>query len=622
MLQGVADLKLHNKQLLDNISEQVIAQLDAKRAKNNDYSEQNSSAEIMCASDVAIMKEIMHAYKSVKYTNSKLAESVSMWLISNLTNMQDEDFSVFLSFIAKFGLQRKEVAEKLGEHAIILISQFNVQQIAQVVWALATLGLKNQEFYIQSVNRVMGQFLDPQASRNYNQKDIIQLLVGYAKADYYDVGLFNDFAHQITKKIIYNMDGQDLSNTFWAYSKLNYKDKNLFKLLAKQVIRNLDKIDAHQQINIFWAIANIQFKDSHLILQLIQQLYPQIQKLKGQELVDLAWALSVLKQNQKSLLNKIAKYSGKQLNKLDIQQRGKLAWAFSNLNYFNEDYLEHVAHQAHVDIQNQNPEYLANTMQTLAILQYYDLDLIQQIIQKAYSQLHKFNPYQLTQFIYGFVIFNHYDRQLFEQIQNQLINQFNKFKGGQLINILWSFAAIKNWDINLWQKIGEQLNNILIQTEFQEQDLLRLMHIINMAKADDKNLNIQALNLHDSILLKVQEAWRTQLKDKNQVTEAQLSVFRILKYLGYDPQLEHKIDEFQIVVDIFLELDGRQIAVEFDGPQHFTRNKPYKKVIKTLIRDRVLKAAGLEVLSIPFYDWEKKPDKSKKMSYLKKLLGK
>lgn len=46
------------------------------------------------------------------------------------------------------------------------------------------------------------------------------------------------------------------------------------------------------------------------------------------------------------------------------------------------------------------------------------------------------------------------------------------------------------------------------------------------------------------------------------------------------------------------------IAVEADGPAHFTTNKPYRRLGSTVLRDRFLATRGYSrLLCMPFYEW-------------------
>lgn len=54
-------------------------------------------------------------------------------------------------------------------------------------------------------------------------------------------------------------------------------------------------------------------------------------------------------------------------------------------------------------------------------------------------------------------------------------------------------------------------------------------------------------------------------------------------------------------VDLFC--DFRRVAVEVDGPDHFTRSMPRRLLGSSLAKQRCLQARGWAVLSVPFYKW-------------------
>eukprot|EP01023_Acetabularia_acetabulum_P055761 TRINITY_DN645_c1_g1_i6.p1 TRINITY_DN645_c1_g1~~TRINITY_DN645_c1_g1_i6.p1 ORF type:complete len:825 (+),score=111.16 TRINITY_DN645_c1_g1_i6:267-2741(+) len=679
MIQGLADLNLHNQPILNNLSQQIITILDEKTAQINSQ-DKTQLQHILYMSDLTLVKEIMHAYNKVGYSSCEAAESIAKWFITNIEQIEAEDLADFLQVFAKIGLENHQVNKIFVQRAIQLANQFNGKQISSSVWAIATLNSKNKliqsdkqiynEFYAASVKLVMSHVLDPCIARNYSNKDFSTLLMGYAKANFYDRGLLNDISHQIQNKLIQSFDGKDLSCIMWAYSKLNYKDYKLFQILGKQAVQKIDEMDSKSLISILWSFANIQFRDKHLQGFFINKLNEKkFINLEVKDLTDFAWSISVLRHNSKVLFQKISNASIQKLNLMSSHEKGKLAWAFSNINYFNQDFLENLANSIFSDENLQNAENISNSVQTLATIQYYNKDSFEQIIQNAIPVIQQFNTQQIAQIIYACAIFNHMNDEFFEQIQQQILFKFDQFKYSQLIFVLWSMAIVRRWDENFWKNLGQKIsqnqqinqtnknlkfydntddsqqqiqddeqqqlmNNNDINNQYdlnqyknnkydlQDVDLQRLTHIYNIAHANNKMDQINALNFQDTVWIKAKEVWNKQLSKKSNASDAQLSVFRALKYMDLEPLLEQKIEhgQIQIIVDVMIKRDDRQIAVEFDGPQHFTRNFPCRKTGKTLARDRILRACGLEVVSIPFYDWEKQPDKTHRKNYLKKLL--
>ena len=71
---------------------------------------------------------------------------------------------------------------------------------------------------------------------------------------------------------------------------------------------------------------------------------------------------------------------------------------------------------------------------------------------------------------------------------------------------------------------------------------------------------------------------------------------------------------------MLLELNGRAVGIEVDGPSHFIRRNPTGS---TLLKRRQVPALdGVEIVSVPYWEWNKlKHDRGKKQQYLRMRLG-
>ena len=64
-----------------------------------------------------------------------------------------------------------------------------------------------------------------------------------------------------------------------------------------------------------------------------------------------------------------------------------------------------------------------------------------------------------------------------------------------------------------------------------------------------------------------------------------------------------------------------KVAVEADGPSHFSHNKPHRVLGPTLARNRALQRRGWLVLSVPYFEWDPLGSPEAKSLYLKRKLG-
>jgi very-short-patch-repair endonuclease len=61
----------------------------------------------------------------------------------------------------------------------------------------------------------------------------------------------------------------------------------------------------------------------------------------------------------------------------------------------------------------------------------------------------------------------------------------------------------------------------------------------------------------------------------------------------------------------------QRIALEFDGPSHFTRTT-LEPLGHTCLRDRLLSAMGWHVVSIPFFEWDRLHQTDQRDAYVER----
>jgi hypothetical protein len=103
----------------------------------------------------------------------------------------------------------------------------------------------------------------------------------------------------------------------------------------------------------------------------------------------------------------------------------------------------------------------------------------------------------------------------------------------------------------------------------------------------------------------------------------QLDVLSAIQFLPECSEATGELitDDGFFSIDIaFIRPDGTKVAVEVDGPTHFTINNPKRMNGSTVLRNRFLEARGWRVVSVPVEAWSRVPQGGKKQ-YLLDLLN-
>jgi RAP domain len=189
---------------------------------------------------------------------------------------------------------------------------------------------------------------------------------------------------------------------------------------------------------------------------------------------------------------------------------------------------------------------------------------------------------------------------------------------------------------------AEELSATVLRNSRQDGSTARITHQIvfseiyyHIAAAKGQKVSshelVERLECNSVLPLAVRAAVLAQVRQG--ITEAaqapvshfQLSVVSSLKRIGCKPSVEHITPDGFHSVDIALCTSGpgraARIAIEVDGPTHFSMTPPYRMLGDTIARRRVLAALGWVVISVPFYDWYELDRKEDQDAWMRQALA-
>ncbi len=166
-------------------------------------------------------------------------------------------------------------------------------------------------------------------------------------------------------------------------------------------------------------------------------------------------------------------------------------------------------------------------------------------------------------------------------------------------NTIWGLATL-GWQASgasgaVFQHLGDALAHERGPT------LLSTLHLSQLLQAHlaSQFLGLGLITLSSSLLEVAVKTYREEAR-KVTVSNGQREVGESLRRLGIPHELDCITADGLFSID--LAIMDRRIALEFDGPSHFTKNT-LEPLGHTRLRDRLLSAMGWHVVSIPFFEW-------------------
>lgn len=433
------------------------------------------------------------------------------------------------------------------------------------------------------------------------------------------------------------------SNIVWSLAKFTI-DHPIYDLAATQAASLQEEFSPQTCSNLIWSFACIR-KDipNDLLSSIFLKLPASFEQWAPQNLANIVWGLAVLNQGHSIAADLVSRVNREIFSRLASPNTSK-AFTSQNLsNYFwalglQNGSMEHCRQFEGIFLSRIHeflPQEIASICVTCARLDYFSSIMMDKIAEIVVSNIKQFEGQNMSNVVWSCGKLRYLNIKLFTSISLAAEAKLATFSSQDISNILWAYAVL-TFEVDLFHDLfveeiihrisaGEQVNpsqisNIIwalsISNRMDEATWDALIQYIPFDSLDTAKVEICSQIFQSHLILRArngskvfaeipghahvacEETWKTVTK-KVTVSDFHLKVSQTLDTMGEKHVVEYLTEDEYFSIDIAFPLE--KIAMEIDGPKHFTRaNDPLGD---TRARDDLLRARGWHVVSIPYFAW-------------------
>lgn len=480
-------------------------------------------------------------------------------------------------------------------------TELKTQEISNVVWSLATLEMHMPDL----MNRMLAAACDriddcvPQALSN--------MIWACATLRHHNSRFIDAVADSAAPRLD-SFQSQTLANTLWAYSVLGIYPSGLFNVAAEEIVdrlalkeKSVASLKAYKHLKkprMMQHRKNSKPKQNPKFIEREQRAYYEF---RGQEIsnVLIAYARGCIIHPQ--LLECL---EAELCSSVTIESDG---------NQVQVDRLELFTSQA-----------LTNTLWAFATLRWYPARLLPCITQAMGKLVRKMTAQELANSLWSYARFAYHPGRVMWSFLAVMSLRIDEFEAQGCTNSLWALAVLKATHSPAFIKLLERYIALeRTSVSFGELQYNQVLQAVLLAQFESRGGRVAwrpEVDLPEDVVDRALDAWASQ-QTSTQLSGFHLDVSEGLSRLGISHRIEHLVARDLLSIDIAVLTEGRCIAIEVDGPFHFPVNAR-TPLGHTMIRRRLLRAAGWAVVPIPWHEWFEMRTWDERLQYLAKALAK
>ena len=570
------------------------------------------------------LSNLAYAYSLLGY-DPKIDDNTLLEIIADVSldciqQFNGQDISNMMWAYAKLNVSHEPLFQAVGDAIEMAddLTTFKPQAIANVVWSYATLDIRHPGLF----KKVGVEIATMEDLESFDPQNLSNTVWAYATANVQHPALFKKVGDEIaTMDDLNSFNPQNLANTVWAYATANEQHMELFKKIGDEIVamNDLKAFNPQNLANTVWSYATANVQHPGLFMKVGHEIVAQanLASFNHQHISNILWAYATAHEQHIELFKKIADeiVAMDRLKSFDPQAFANTVWAYATANEQHPNLFKKIGNEiaGMKDLKSFDPQALSNTIWAYATANVQHPALFKKIGDEivAMDDRESFDPQAIANVVWAYATTNIQHPDLFKKIGDEIAatDDWKSFSSQNLANIAWAYT-VSNFDAASLFNPAFRQELLDRQNEFVDENLSQLYQW-HLWQTKEKSNNSFAKSLQN-------RCKQIFSSGDTKSSALQKDVVSELTPLGLHP-VEEYLTNSGYSIDALVEINGKKVGIEVDGPSHFIGRQPKGHTLLKRRQDESIDRISL--VSVPYWEWDKLgKDRDKKQKYLKALL--
>ena len=538
--------------------------------------------------------------------------------------------------LAKMRLGKKSTFQAIEKEAIIKLQDFQPRSLANLLWAFEKAKVEARQLF-QAVDAHLQSH--PGLLKKFNAQDIANIVLAYAKAGEKASKLFAAVDAHLHRHpgLLKKFNAQDIANSVWSYATAKEKAPKLFEAVDALLQSHpglLKKFNAQNIANLALAYAKAGEKAPRLFEAVDALLHTNPKRLEAfnaQDIANTLWSFATAGEKAPKLFEAVDALLHTQLWRLkefNPQNIANTLWSFATAGETAPKLFDEAVDALLLSnperLNEFDPQEISNVLWSYAEQRHDAPGLFDLISKQVVKRLDEYSPQELSMTVRAYAVLYHPGAEgIIQAALQRAVNDPNAFDPQHLANIMHAAVVFEKLDAATLKFLASAMASMELQEEGYHSVFQSCLGLQLYSSPDSTPASLLPGRMHDI----AKSLWLKKAKDFQQ-SALHKDVVKVLRQqMGLKCHPEWMTPDGLFSIDIMVELPAsnkegasERVAVEVDGPSHFTSTRPYKTLGRTRLRRRLLEARVDRVVSVPFYEWDAAESASAKKKLLERLI--